>query len=160
MDDSQNETDKLATFEWCLSWTDLASALSYSCLPMPTGVEKQNGLVIVAGSGTSTLSHDLYEYGGYHHVVSIDKDKACTQHMQVLYPHLTWITSDLTTCGTAARAVQGYNSMREEVEEVEVVGAKKCVLAVDKSTLDCILADCEQGNHLAAGYILNLCDVQ
>lgn len=144
-DKSSSSPAKESHFEWCLSWDTLHPFLCKSELPLPT--ESLIGdVVLVPGSGTSTLSIDLCNHGGFPNVLSIDKDDACIEHMKGLYPELSWLTADLIVENSASDAVAKANFGR-------------CVLVVDKSTLDCILADGPQGTRGAASYLLNLCEV-
>eukprot|EP00038_Savillea_parva_P018953 m.233367 g.233367 ORF g.233367 m.233367 type:complete len:342 (+) comp42801_c0_seq1:187-1212(+) len=127
---------KEATFEWCMSWTELSPFLSPDVLHFPVAASN----VLVPGAGTSTLAALLCTAGGYANVDAVDFDAGCTEHMRTQYRHvkgLRWITADVCS----------------EEEMAQVVDASHYSLIVDKSTLDYVLADATQGYRAVAHYL-------
>lgn len=101
---------KASTFEWCLSWTDLAPHLD----PHRLGLRGEalpplvGGRVLVPGAGTSELSAQLMSSGCYSEVISLDYDSGCTEHMAAHYrgeKGLEWVTADVCDPVAVAAAV-------------------------------------------------------
>jgi SAM-dependent methyltransferase len=123
-------------FEWLLGYADIRQFLLPSSIPARAadgGVDDLRAIVL--GCGTSTLGVDLLREG-WRTVVNIDNDAAQIEHMRAQFPQpapapgdtpsLEFLVGDLCDCEQAGCAQLIPDSFD---------------LAVDKGTLDCILAE-------------------
>jgi SAM-dependent methyltransferase len=125
-------------FEWLLGYADIRPFLLPSSMPAHHSADASAAddlRALVLGCGTSTLGVELLR-DGWKTVVNIDNNAAQIEHMRAQFPHpatgpgdaasLEWLVADACDCEHAACTQLTSESFD---------------LAVDKGTLDCILAE-------------------
>ena len=120
--------EKSGTFEWVVSWSDLAPLLSPAALGLAHGKLR----AIDVGCGTSELPGALLD-AGYVSVTAVDRDEDCVLHMRARHPNsgLVWSACDVCDDGAASS-----------------LGAASYNLVFDKGMLDCALVE-----HTAAALL-------
>ena len=130
--------EKSGTFEWVVSWSDLAPLLSPAALRIAHSAPR----AIDVGCGTSELPSALLD-AGYASVTAVDRDEDCVAHMRARHPNsgLVWSACDVCDDGAA-----------------QTLGAASYNLVFDKGMLDCALVEhsaaallCTVRRLLAAG---------
>ena len=120
--------EKSGTFEWVVSWSDLAPLLSPAALRIAHSAPR----AIDVGCGTSELPAALLS-AGYARVTAVDRDEDCVSHMRARHPNsgLVWSACDVCDDGAASS-----------------LGAASYNLVFDKGMLDCALVE-----HTAAALL-------
>lgn len=121
-------SQKHGTFDWIVSYMELKQFFHPSITGLSQDISSQQ--ILVCGCGTSKLSSDMVEKGGYQFVHSFDNDLDCVEHMQQRHSNdkrLNWHHYDIVErCGRDT-------DFFAETTKFDVV--------VDKGTLDAILVE-------------------